>query len=138
MAFGVVGLTVALVAILGDHTLGELVGRARPSGDNPAPSFPSGHVFGGTVLFGFVGFLAVRSGLKRNLLLPLLAISAVILLSVGPARIYEQAHWPSDVAGGYILGALWLLVLVPVYQRFMCLLPQSPIGTESVGAVDDD
>ena len=98
--FGVVGFVVASVAVLGDYTLGAVIGRTRPLADNLATSFPSGHVFGSTVFFGFWGFLAIYYGLKRKFLVPVLALFAALILAVGPARIYDQAHWPSDVAGG--------------------------------------
>ena len=117
VGFGVVGLTVALVAVLGDYTLGELVDRGRPlaAADHSTPAFPSTHVFGSTVFFGFIGFLAIHYHLNQKLLLPLLSVVAAILLLVGPSRIYEQAHYPSDVAAGYLLGALWLLVVIPTF-----------------------
>ena len=113
--FAVGGGVVALVAVLGDYTLGEAVGRTRPLGDNMVPSFPSGHVFGSTVLFGFSTYLAVHHGLRKRVLVPIILLFAVILLAVGPARVHEQAHWPSDVAAGYLLGAIWLLVLIPAF-----------------------
>ena len=69
LAFAVVGVIVGIVAVLGDYTLGEVVGRTRPLADKPIPSYPSGHVFGATVAFGFLGFLgflAVHYKLKRG------------------------------------------------------------------------
>ena len=83
--------------------------------ENSAPAFPSGHVFGSTVFFGFIGFLAVYYRMKGKFLVPLLVLVAAFILLVGPARIYEQAHWPSDVVAGYLLGALWLLVVIPLF-----------------------
>ena len=117
VVFGVVGFTIAAVAILGDYTLGQLVDRGRPlaGATNSTPAFPSGHVFGSTVFFGFIAFLAVYYRLKKPLLVPLLAVLAAMVLLVGPARVYEQAHWPSDVAAGYLLGGLWLLILIPAF-----------------------
>ena len=38
-------------------------------------------------------------------------------MTVGLARIFLQAHWPSDVAAGYLLGGIWLLLLVPFLLR---------------------
>ena len=111
--FSLVGGVVAIVAVLGDQTLGEWVGPTRPTGDNPVPAFPSGHVFGSSVFFGFAGFLAVYYGLRKRYLVPLLALFSSLILAVGPARIYEQAHYPSDVAAGYLLSAFWLLLLIP-------------------------
>ena len=107
LIFAAVGATIAFVAVLGDYTLGEIVDRGRPlagSADS-APAYPSGHVFGSTVFFGFIGFLAFHYQMKRKLLVPLLMLVAAVILLVGPARIYEQAHWPSDVAAGYLLAA---------------------------------
>ena len=117
-AFAVVGAVVGIVAVTGDYTLGEVVGRTRPLADKPVPSFPSGHVFGSTVFFGFSSFLAVQYRLEKKILVPFLAVMALLILAVGPARIYEQAHWPSDVAAGYLLGALWLLILIPSFLYF--------------------
>ena len=45
---------------------------------------------------------------------------------MGPARIYEQAHWPSDVAVGYLLGAFWLILLV---QGFLALRRTTSAGS---------
>ena len=116
VVFAVVGLTIAAVAILGDYTLGQLVGRGRPlaAADN-FPAFPSGHVFGSTVFFGFLAFLAVYFQIKRKLLVPLVITLAALVLLVGPARIYEGAHWPTDVAAGYLLGGIWLLIIIPAF-----------------------
>ncbi len=84
VVFGVVGLTIGVVAILGDYTLGEIVGRGRPLAgpDNLKPAFPSGHVFGTTVFFGFIGFLAVYYGLKTKILIPLLLLLAAMIMLV--------------------------------------------------------
>ena len=32
--------------------------------------------------------------------------------------MFEEAHWPSDVAAGYMLGGLWLLVLILFFVYF--------------------
>ena len=117
IVFTAVGLTIGIVAILGDFTLGEVVGRGRPldGSPNPTPAFPSGHVFSSTVFFGFMGFLAVYYQMKKKLLIPLLAVFAIMTVLVGPARVHVQAHYPSDVAAGYLLAAIWLLVIIPVF-----------------------
>ena len=102
---------------MGDYTLGQIVDRGRPLAalNDSFAAFPSGHVFGSTVFFGFIVFLAVHYQLKKNLLIVLMLVSAALLLFVGPARVYEQAHWPTDVAAGYLLGGLWLLVIIPAF-----------------------
>ncbi len=132
LAFAVIGGIVGFIAFVGDYTLGEVVGRSRPLPEASGVSFPSGHVFGSTVIFGFWGVLAVYYRLNKKLLVPLLAIIAVFLLSVGVSRIHLQAHWPSDVAAGYMLGILMLLVLVPLffYLRRATWLPLAKQGED--------
>ena len=118
MGFAVVGAAVLIVVLLGDRTLGGIVEHVAPSGEDTAKSYPSGHVFGATVFYGFWGFLGIHYGLKSKLLIPLLVVLAALILAVGFSRIFENAHWPSDVAAGYLLGGLWLLMLIPFFVYF--------------------
>ncbi len=108
------GVIVALLALVSDYAIGNAVGRSYPTAGGSGTSFPSGHVFGGTVAVGLLVFLAAHYRLERALLVPLIVLSSVIAISAGLARIHSQVHWPSDVAAGYLLAALWLLVLVPL------------------------
>ena len=119
LGFALVGAVVGAVAYASDFTIGEIVGRSRPLEGSSGNSYPSGHVFASTVLFGVAGFLAVYYGLKKQLLIPTLAILLALALAVGFARMFQQAHWPSDVAAGYLLGAFWTQVLATaiVYAR---------------------
>ena len=111
LVFAFVGGVIGIVAYGSDLTLGELVGRSRPLDVSSETSFPSGHVFGSTVLFGMAAWLAIYYRLNKRLLIPLLGFLLALTLAVGFSRMFEQAHWPSDVAAGYLLGAFWILVL---------------------------
>ena len=88
--------------------------RSRPFSDS-VPSYPSGHTFGSTVVFAFLGYLGVYYGLRRKFLLPLLVAVAMIIPAVGFSRMFELDHWPSDVAAGYLLAGIALLVLIPFF-----------------------
>jgi membrane-associated phospholipid phosphatase len=102
-----------------------LVGRPRPPTYvlNPADfflavdqySFPSGHVLFFVVFFGFVGYLAYlhMSGLLRS---AVISGCAILILLIAPSRIYLGAHWVSDVIGSYVIGTLWLIMLILVYR----------------------
>lgn len=92
----------------------ELVTVARVINE---PSFPSGHVMHYTNLFGLLTYLLAtnwHSGRLRN---ALIVICSVLIICVGPSRVYLGAHWPSDVMAGYLYGGLWFGGVMALYLR---------------------
>jgi membrane-associated phospholipid phosphatase len=77
--------------------------------------FPSGHVSNTVVLYGVLAMLVPR--FRRWIV----AGVVVLCLTVGLGTIYLRTHWFSDVLGGWIAGALVLLVVpevMPYTQRW--------------------
>ena len=102
----------------------ELVARPRPSaslvdvanqlGD---PSFPSGHVLGATLLYGFLIYCAERS-ITRPLLRRVVQGGLVlVIVLMGYARVELGEHWPTDVLGGYAIGLLVLSAVIWLHRR---------------------
>ena len=79
-----------------------LVGRPRPRGVNWG--FPSGHVTAVATFVVLMLYVLSRERVSPAARLALLAVSIVLVGSVGYARIILNAHWPSDVLGGVFLG----------------------------------
>lgn len=112
------------LAIMGLNPLLKLlVDRARPPADLVYTydsfgglGYPSGHAFQAIVLFGFLLVLAPTC-IRNRWLCSLTQTSLVLLiLSIGISRVYLGAHWPSDVIGGYLLGGLFLALLIQGYR----------------------
>lgn len=80
-------------------------------GERQAGNFPSGHVAYATAVFGYLAWLALRQG-QRDIAVVLLAV--VVLM--GPSRILTHAHFPSDVVGGYVIGAAWLILVIALSE----------------------
>ncbi len=116
IGLAIAGAIIVLAAILADITLGEFVGRDRPLDTATSLSFPSGHAHGSTAFFGFVAYLAISHKLRRSLLIPLLILVAVSIGTSGLSRIFHEAHWPTDVIGGYLFGIVALLIIIHLHR----------------------
>lgn len=113
-AAGILMLT-ALSGEIATAAAKMLVSRPRPSGPGltefiATASFPSGHVT--RVVVG-LGLLTVATGMVvprwRG---PMLAAATLVVAAVSIARIASGEHWPSDVLGGLLLGAIWLRLIL--------------------------
>ncbi|WP_338868348.1 phosphatase PAP2 family protein [Spirosoma sp. SC4-14] len=88
--------------------------RARPQQVAYYPetgySFPSGHSATAMTLYGLLGYWLVRGRHRLHHPVRIGVLAAILILAVGFSRIYLGVHFLSDVLGGYLLGACWLLV----------------------------
>jgi len=120
-AFVIITLSSGILA----GALKHVVGRPRPPGFIFSPgdifpsinqyAYPSGHVLFFVVFFGFVAYIGWKflTGLTRWLLV---SLCAVLILLIGPSRIYLGEHWVSDVIGSYLIGTFWLIILILLYE----------------------
>jgi undecaprenyl-diphosphatase len=75
-------------------------------------AFPSGHSANAMVLGLGLALLATASGRGRR---AALALGLAFALIVGLTRLILGVHWPSDVVGGWTLGAAWTLLLLHLF-----------------------
>ena len=112
--------------------------RARPSFDHPLVvlntfSFPSGHVAGATLFYGFlVAFFVAHSGDWHRKVMALLAALAMIAL-VALSRMYLGAHYLSDVLAAFAEGSAWLTLCVIGVQTWT--LQRGDASLRNVGAL---
>jgi membrane-associated phospholipid phosphatase len=69
----------------------------------PGHSFPSGHAVGSAAFLAFGAALLVRR--RPSWRWPVRASAGALALAIGFGRLYLGVHWPSDVVGGWLLGA---------------------------------
>ncbi|HEY5519318.1 MAG TPA: phosphatase PAP2 family protein [Candidatus Limnocylindrales bacterium] len=80
-------------------------------------SFPSGHVLTYVGTYGFMAFLVYSVVRPPYIRWPLSAGLLVMVGLVGPSRIYQGHHWPTDVAASYLLGTAYVIGLIALYRR---------------------
>jgi undecaprenyl-diphosphatase len=74
------------------------------------PSFPSGHSLTSFCFWTMCTFVLVQTSALPAYVIMLLALGALaIVILTGLSRIYLGVHFPSDVLGGYTIGAVWCL-----------------------------
>ncbi|MGW3103297.1 phosphatase PAP2 family protein [Streptomyces sp. NPDC001100] len=113
--------TCALGTVL-QQTLKALVDRPRPVWPDPVDSahyaaFPSGHAMTATVVCGLLLWLLHRYDARRAVWRTAMALAVISVVGVGLTRVWLGVHWPSDVLGGWVLGAFVVAVAVGVYER---------------------
>jgi undecaprenyl-diphosphatase len=105
-----------LLTVLGGFVLTLLLkeGFARPRPELVprityvnTQSFPSGHSSIAAAVYLTLGALIARLQPSRRLKSYVMAVALALTFLVGISRIYLGVHWPSDVLGGWTIGAVW-------------------------------
>ena len=116
--FADIGLLLGGLVVVGvGKGLKLLIERPRPDYQIIEPfasgfSFPSGHSLFAVILGGILVYLVdkwVSPKLQRRVIQTLLIL---LVIGMGASRIYLGVHWPSDVIGSYLFGALALAGLI--------------------------
>ena len=103
------GLTIRVLKQLADRERPENLHQLVVSG----ASFPSGHAAGSLLVYALMAWLLTAHwhGARRQLVVGLAVLWA---LAIGVSRVLLAAHWASDVAAGWLLGATSVLLAVAV------------------------
>lgn len=112
-------VTVAVVASFVANTVLKLVFQRPRPGSEVADalaidSFPSGHAMNSFVVYVAIALVVWQLwGRRAGMAAVMLAITATIV--VGISRVYLGVHWLTDVVGGYLAGAMCLLIVMGAF-----------------------
>lgn len=106
-------LTILLcISIYVNIALKQLFHQPRPEAmaliDMEGFAFPSGHAQHAVVMWGFLA-LNGRKYFK---------LAIVMAITIGISRLYLGVHWPIDLAGGWLIGAILLFSFVLCERRW--------------------
>lgn len=113
----------ALCTLFGGDVIATLVKhivqRARPMGhlasDNGF-SFPSGHVFGMTLVIAILWIIVVPMIEKDWQVILVRTIMIIWLVLLALSRVYLGAHYPTDTVGAMLLAYAWLQISEWLYR----------------------
>ncbi|MDP2528055.1 phosphatase PAP2 family protein [Maribacter dokdonensis] len=111
---------VLALATVSNMMLKRFIDRARPGIEHLVSvetlSYPSGHAMSAMAFYGFLIFLVIKFDIQKVFKYLLVIVLLTVILSIGISRIYLGVHFPSDIAGGFIAGFIWVVFCVLVFD----------------------
>ena len=137
-------LSLPLGGVINETVSRVLVTRTRPhldvlrhrSENFEDRSFPSGHVVGAVLLYGLIWYVVARRVRFAPLRWLVQLACGVVVVLTGFDRVWDGAHWPTDVIAGYALGLALLIGLILVcewIEREGVWIAFAPDGPRPIG-----
>jgi len=117
-------LTAAALVNMGTYkAMKHIFLRARPDAvyhlvEQGGYAFPSGHSATSMLVYGLLFYLIGKYCHNQKLKVLLQAVCGILVLTVGPSRLYVGVHWATDVLAGWCVGAAVLMAAVYLIERF--------------------
>ena len=118
--FSIRVITIAISSLVLMLLLKQLFQRKRPLSPllkaAKGLSFPSGHAIMAVTFYGLLIYILQHSITIDWLKWLATILVFVLIVLIGFSRIYLRVHYASDVAAGFIIGLLWLLISLAVLK----------------------
>ena len=82
-------------------------------------SFPSAHATVAVAFYGFLVYLLMRRAVRKHAQENIFFAGLVVILFIGVSRLYLGVHYVTDVWGGFLVGALWLVIGIGISEWLM-------------------
>lgn len=80
-------------------------------------SFPSGHSMNSAIVYLTLAVMLSRTFEDRRSRIFVIGVAALLVLTIGFTRLYLGVHYPTDVLGGWTVGATWALAMGLIATR---------------------
>lgn len=116
-----INLSISIILNLG---LKQMYARPRPAVitalvSETGFSFPSGHSMSAASFYGFIIYLIFQSDLKPAVKRSASAAIMTLIGLIGFSRIYLGVHYLSDVAGGFLVSIVYLIVFTAFVKAYI-------------------
>ena len=114
-------ITINLIIVyLTNVLIKTIVARPRPDVlklvHETGYSFPSGHAMVATGFYGFLIYISYKKIENKALRNTIIAMLSILIFLIGISRIYLGAHYATDIIGGFIIGAIYLIAFIKIIQ----------------------
>ena len=128
-----------LIAVVGGIALSDLLkfafARARPDVVPPlarvfTTSFPSGHATLSAITYLTIAAVLAPSQPSSTISVYFMSLAVFLTVLIGISRIYVGVHYPTDVLGGWCIGAAWAMgcwAIMTYLQSVGQVEPPSPL-----------
>lgn len=86
-------------------------------------SFPSGHSFSSFTFFGLLIYILWKTGIKKAWKILVTIVLFLFAATIAFSRVYLRVHYPSDVAAGFCLSIIWLMLSLWILHKADRQLP---------------
>ena len=80
-------------------------------------SFPSGHAIMSVTFYGLLVYILRHTIQADGIKYLLTALLIILMALIGYSRVYLRVHYASDVAAGFVIGFLWLIISLAVLKE---------------------
>ncbi len=80
-------------------------------------SFPSGHSMNSAIIYLTLAVMISRTFKERRARIFVIGVAGLLVLTIGFTRLYLGVHYPTDVLGGWTVGAAWALAMGLIATR---------------------
>lgn len=118
--FSIRVITIAISSLVLMLLLKQLFQRKRPLSPllkaAKGLSFPSGHAIMAVTFYGLLIYILQHTITIEWLKWTLMILIVFLIILIGFSRVYLRVHYASDVAAGFIIGLLWLVISLAVLK----------------------
>lgn len=115
VTFDIVGVTIL------NQVVKHIMRRDRPDVlrlvNESGYSFPSGHSMVSMALYGIIIYLIYKNVKNKYLKITFITLLSLLIVLIGLSRVYVGVHYVSDVLGGFILGLVYLIIYIGLYNK---------------------
>jgi undecaprenyl-diphosphatase len=88
--------------------------------------FPSGHATSSFIVYGTLAYILTQISKQHSVRMAIWIIAAGMIVLVGFSRMYLGVHYPTDVAGGFLVGLAWVMIVASVMNAIRFLSSRRP------------